>query len=121
MRPFVDDIFSSQGKWIQVFTGVEVVQDPYEKNVVTTYTNPLPLLAIISDFTSTQAQWKMPGVKVAKVKEIYVKSKYRTLIELSSKIEIDGEAYEGWRENGKMQIRQMAPDVIRLYIYTKAV
>lgn len=121
MRPFVDDIFRSQGEWIRIYTGIEEIQDPFEKNVTTTYINPLPIQALVSDFTSTQAMWKMPGVKVSKIKEIFIKSKYRRLIELSSRIEIDGEFYEGWKENGKMQIREMAQDVIRLYVYSKAV
>lgn len=121
VRPFVEDIFRSEGKWIKVFTGKETVDDPYEKNVTVVYTNPLPVLAIIVDFTSTQSQWKMPGIKVQKAKELFIHKKYRPLMELSQKIEIDGEAYEGWRESGKMQIRDMGGNTIRLYVYTKAV
>lgn len=120
-RVFVDDIFKKEGEWIKVFTGVETIQDPFEKNVTKVYTNPLPILALVSDFTSTQAMWKMPGIKTNKVKEIYVKAKYQPLIELSQQIEIEGDMYEGWRENGKMQIRRMAGDIIRLYVYIKAV
>jgi hypothetical protein len=128
-RPFVDDIFrrpgyrgeGGQGEWIEIFTGSEQVLDPYEKNVQVTYNNPLPIKAIVVDLTAAQANWKMPGVVVQKVKEIYVQKKYRSLIEASQKIQIKGEMYEGWRDNGKMQIREMAGNVLRLYVYIKVV
>jgi hypothetical protein len=128
-RPFIDDIFKSpgfrgeggQGKWIQVYTGAEVSQDPYEDNVTTTYNNPLPIKAIVVDLTTTQATWKMPGIQITKAKEIFIHKKYRSLILLSQKIEIEGDMYEGWKENGKMQIREMAGNVIRLYVFIKVV
>jgi hypothetical protein len=123
-RPYLDDIFNSPeagAVYIKVFTGKEVITDPYEKTTTVVYNNPCPVLALVSDLTAAQAQWKMPGIEVKKVKEIFVKSKYQPLIELSQKIEIEGDMYEGWRENGRLQIRQMAKDVIRLYVYIKVV
>jgi hypothetical protein len=114
----------NQGKWIRVYVAKETIQDPYEKNVVVVHMNPIPVRAIVEDLTTSQAQWKMPGLKVAKVKEITVDTKHRALFEKSSKIEFAGEAYEGWRESGKMQMRE-DPGVggggyLRMYIYTKA-
>lgn len=129
-RPFVDDIFNSprglngeggQGEWINIYTGQEVVLDKYEQNVTVNYNNPLPVKAIVIDLTAAQAVWKMPGIQVSKVKEVFVKTKYRSLIQQSQKIEIEGEMYEGWKVNGKMQIRQMAGNVLRLYVYIKVV
>ena len=131
MRQLVEDIFRSQAKWLRVYTGTEIVQDPFEKNVVVTYCNPLSIRAIVEDMTATQANWKMPGIKVAKVKEIFVEKKYRPLIEMSQKIEFEGEMYEGWKENGKLQIREQTGGgsatakryggYLKMYIYTKGV
>jgi hypothetical protein len=129
-RPFVNDIFKlknkvngdnsgAQGEWINIYTGQEVIQDKYEQNVVVNYNNPLPIIAIVNDLTAAQANWKMPGIEVAKIKEVMIMKKYRSLIELSQKIEIEGEMYEGWRVNGKMQIRSMAGNILRLYVYIK--
>lgn len=122
-RPFVEDIFKlppqGQGSWIEVYTGQETVEDPYEKNVVVTYNNPLPIIAIVTDLTSAQAQWKMPGIETAKVKEVFIHRKHRGLIEQSQKIGIEGDMYEGWRVNGKFQIRELAGNVLRLYVYIK--
>ena len=124
-RNFIDDIFNSPqasfSEWIQVYTAKEVIQDKYEQNTQFVYNNPLPIRALVVDFTAAQANWKMPGIQVSKVKEIFIHQKYRSLIEQSAKISIEGEDYEGWRVNGKMQIRQMAKDIIRIYVYIKVV
>lgn len=124
MRPLFTDIMKKQGKWIRIYVGKEEVQDPYEKNVIARNTNPLPVRAIVEDMTTAQAQWKMPGTKVAKVKDVTVEYRYKSLLENSTKIEFEGEFYEGWRDKGKMQWREQ-PGVggkgyIQLYIYTKA-
>lgn len=125
-RPFVNDIFASprgqngeggQGSWIEIYTGKEVITDPYEQTKKVIYNNPLPIKAIVTDLTAAQADWKMPGVLVKKVKEVMVYKKYRSLIEMSQKIGINGELYEGWAIAGKMQIREMAGNVLKLYVY----
>ncbi|HED06344.1 MAG TPA: hypothetical protein ENI61_06645 [Ignavibacteria bacterium] len=120
-----DIVYKSQGKWINIYGGIETVDDPFEKNVVVTNLNPIPIKAIVSDFTAAKAQWAMPGVNVSQMKEIYVPIKYRTLIESSQKIGIKNstgveEYFEGWRESGKMQIREEG-NQLRLYVYNKQV
>jgi hypothetical protein len=123
MRPLFIDVFKTQGTWIRIYVGKEESQDPYEQNTIVKNTNPIPVRAIIEDLTAAQAQWKMPGIKVSKVKDVTVDYRYKSLIENSSKIEFEGELYEGWREKGKMQMREQ-PGVggkgyLQLYIYTK--
>jgi hypothetical protein len=130
-RPFVNDIFQlkapgnqssgGQGEWINIYLGKETIQDPYEQNVTVVYNNPLPIIAIVTDLTASQAMWKMPGIEVSKIKEVFIKDKYQSLIELSQKIEIQGDMYEGWRVNGKLQSRRMAGNVVKLYVYIKVV
>lgn len=126
MRPLLDDVMKTQGTWLRIYVAKEMIQDPYEKDVSVTYMNPISIRAIIEDLTATQAAYKMPGIKVSKIKDILVDVKYRSLLEKSSKIEIKGEFYEGWREFGKLQIREQ-PGVgngtgyLRLYVYTKGV
>jgi len=125
MRKLLDDVMRTQGKWLRIYVAKEVIDDPYEKNVTLTNMNSIPVRAIVEDLTTTQAQWKMPGIKIAKIKDILVDYKHRALLERSSKIEYQGEMYEGWREQGKMQLREQ-PGVggngyLRLYIYSKVV
>jgi len=129
MRPLIEDIFRSQAQWIRVYTGVEEVIDPFEGTVTIHYNNPISIRAIIEDFTATQAQWKMPGIKIADAKELFIEDKYRPLIEMSQQIEYKGKMYEGWKENGKMQIRNQTGagsntvkrygGYIKLYIFSK--
>lgn len=124
MRPLFDDIMKAQGKWLRIYIGKSEVQDPYEKNTTVVNINPISVKAIIEDLTSAQAQWKMPGISVAKVKDITIDKKHRSLIEQSSKIEFEGEFYEGWKQYGKLQIREENGvnnrGYLRLYIYSKA-
>lgn len=105
---------------IRIYLAKETIIDPYEKNVEITLLNPIPIKAIVVDLTATQASYKMPGIKVSRVKEVITYKKYRSLIEQSHKIEIDSEDYEGWRENGRMQIRE-EHEIIRIYVYSKHV
>jgi len=123
MRKNLDELIEREGQFIYVYQGIETVDDPFEKNVVTTNLNPIPIKAIVVDFVASKAQWVMPGIKVSRIKEIYVARRYRTLLENSQKLEIrnsDGqtESYEGWRENGQMQIREEG-GYLRVYIYSK--
>lgn len=125
MRHLLDDVMKVQGEYIKLYLAKETVEDPFEKNVSLSTLNPISVRAIVEDLTSAQAVWKMPGVKVAKVKDICVEARHRKLLELSSKIEIQGEMYHGWREFGKMQLRDQ-PGVgtkgyVRVYAYIKAV
>ena len=114
------ELFREQAKSILVYPGIEIDLDPIEHNVEVSYLNPLPIQGIVNDLTFAQVQYKMPGIVTDKTKEIVVEKKYRTLLELSQKIQIAGETdyYEGWRVNGKMQIREEG-DYIRVYIYIK--
>lgn len=123
MRDRLNELIRREGKYIHVYQGIESVEDPFEKNVSTTNLNPLPVKALVVDYVASKAQWVMPGIKVSRIKEIYVPARYRSLLENSQKLEIrnpDGqtEFYEGWRENGKMQIREEG-GYIRVYIYSK--
>lgn len=106
------------GKYIKIHIASETIDDPLEKNKIKTLLSSLPIKAIVIDLTATQARWKLSGIDIANAKEIYIDKKYRTLLELSEKIEIDGEYFEGWKNYGKMQIREV-DNYLRVYIYNK--
>ena len=121
-KPF-DDIFKKQAKYIKIYVGKETIEDPYEKNVSVVHLNAIPIKAIVEDLTTTQAKWKMQGINTSEVKEITIETKYRTLIDASTKIAIGSKEYEGWKDNGRMQIREdhgvQGDGYLRLYIYSK--
>lgn len=114
----MDNLFREHSKCIKIYMAVETIVDPYEKNVETVMLNPLPIKAIVSDITFAKSQWAMPGITTSKTKEILIEKKHRNLLLKSHKIEVDNELYEGWRVNGKMQIREEG-NYLRVYIYFK--
>lgn len=116
----MDKLFKDMAKSIKIYLGKENIDDPYEKNVSLTTMNPIPIKAIISDLTFAKIQWAMPGIVADKAKEITIKIRHKSLLEMSQKIEIDGEFYEGWRQNSKMQTRKEG-NYLRCYIYLKKV
>ncbi|MEQ9716551.1 MAG: hypothetical protein ABGF52_13620 [Candidatus Asgardarchaeum sp.] len=117
----MDDLFFREhSKPIRISRGLETIDDPFEKNVTVVYLNPLPIRAIISDLTMAKVNYAMPGISTDKAKEIIIEKKRRHLIERSHRIEIAGEYYEGWRVNGKAQMREEG-NYLRIYIYIKKV
>jgi len=116
----MDNLFRSEAKKIRIWFSKETITDPFEKTVALTDQNSVTIYALVTDLVTSQSQWKMPGVITNKAKEIMVEKKYRHALELSSKIKYEKDFYEGWRDNGKMQIREEG-DYIRVYIYIKKV
>ena len=121
-----NDIFKDNpnATCIRVYLGKETIQDPYEKNVKVTLFQPTIIQAIVEDLIFSQISWKLPGIQTDKAKRVYIPKQYRTLIENSQKIEVreNGKlvAFEGWRVNGRMQIREEG-DLLQIYIYSKTV
>lgn len=119
-RNKLDDVFKKEGKWLKVYQGVETVDDPYEKNVSVTELNPLPIKVIITDVPASKMVWKVPGLIVAKAKEVYFKKHHRNLIENSQRFEFENDSYVGYRQNGKLQIEEQ-DDYLKLLIYNVGV
>ena len=112
------DFFQENKECIKIYTGKETIEDPFEKNVSVSLSNGIPIDALVGDdLISSQIQWKIPGINTANAKEIYIEKRNRSLLEQSQKIKIRGQYYEGWRVNGRMQIREEG-DLLRVYVYS---
>jgi len=123
MTDCIKNLFKKNSKWINIYQGIETVDDPFEKNTTVTYINPKSIRALISDLTFAKIKWSMPGVITSRAKIILIEKRYLTLLENSQMIEIKTdnhsvESYEGWRENSKLQYK-IEGDYIRAYIYSK--
>ena len=116
----MDRLFKSMAQKIKLYLGKEVETDPFEKNTDVSMLNSLPISAIVTDLTATKIQYAMIGITTDSAKEVVVEKKYLNLLKLSQMIEIEGEYYEGWRQNGKLQIRKEG-NFLRLYVYVKKV
>ena len=117
----MDKLFKEESKKIRIYMTTEVETDPYEHTVEHTNLNPLPIRALISDLIASQLNWKMPGIATESAKELIIEKKYRTLLEKSHLIEIDDDYYEGWKINGRMQIKVIGKDYLRVYVYLSKV
>ncbi len=114
----MDKLFKNHAQNIRVYTGKQTVVDYFEGNTTFTVMNPTPIKAIVTDLSMANVHWKMPGVIAKKAKEILTNKKHRALLELSYKIEIEGEDYYGWDYNGSMQLRTQG-DYVHCYVYIK--
>lgn len=114
----MEKLFKEMAQKIRIYLATSTVVDPYEKNTIESYLNPLPIKAIVTDLTASSAQWKMVGIVTDKAKEIICEKKYRSLVEQSYKIEVNGDYFNGWKINGRMQIREEG-NYCRIYIYIK--
>jgi len=117
----MDKLFKEESQKIKIYMTTEVETDPYEHTVEHTNLNPLPIRALIADLTPSQLNWKMPGIATESAKELIIEKKYRSLLEKSYWIEIDGDKYEGWKINGRMQMKQIGKDYLRVYVYLSKV
>jgi len=116
----VDKLFKEQAQNIRIYLATETIADPYEKNVMLTELNPIPIKAIVIDLTFAKIQWVMPGIIANKAKKITIEKKYESLLLKSQKIQIGTDYFEGRKVNGKMQYR-IEGDYLRAYIYSKQV
>jgi len=114
----VEDFFREYSQFIRAYRAITVIEDPLEKNVSVTYLPPIAVKALIKDLIASQISWKIPGISTDKAVEIIIQKRDRSIIENSYKIEINGEIYESWKSNGKMQIRTLG-DYCRIYCYLK--
>lgn len=110
--------FRQYSKPIRIYSAITTVLDPYEGNTSNQYLHPKILKAIVNDVEFTKIRWIMPGAVTSNVKQLIIQKKHKKLLELSVKIEIDSEFYEGYKINGRCQYKTEG-DYIRVYIYKK--
>ena len=114
----MEQFFKEISQKIQIYVGKEVETDPYEHSVMVVLYNPISISAIVTDLIASQIQWKMPGIRTSRAKEVIIEDKYENLFLMSQKITIDNVDYQGWRDNGKIQYRNEG-SFIRFYVYSR--
>ncbi len=55
MKDPVEDLIDQEGKWIEVYMGMETIDDAFEKNVITTTINPISIKVFVSDLVASKA------------------------------------------------------------------
>ena len=112
----MEELFKSEAQNILIYTSIEIVLDPYDKNVEHIRLNSLPIKAIIIDIAGSSMLYKTNGIIQEDSKELIIEKKHRKLIELSHKITVDSIDYQGYKINGIMSIRNIDQNYCRLYI-----
>lgn len=116
-----DELWDNIGelkKVIRIFIASETITDPYKKTVEYTTKSGIPIKGIVVDLIASQIQWKMPGIVTDDAKMIIIPKKHRGLIEASYKLKIENNEYEGWKVNGRLQIREEG-EFLRIYVYRR--
>lgn len=91
--------------------------DPYEKNYTYTNLNPRVIRGYCRDLTGEQSFYKAYGIQVSGIKEILCEDKYETMLKNCNKIEIDGEAYQVFKDSGgRISITKRPHRLIRVTI-----
>ena len=116
----MESLFREMSKKIKIYLAIESETDPTEHTTELTLLPPIPISAVINDLGFGKVIWQMTGIITSKAKELYIELKNKSLIEQSYKIEIDGEYYEGFKVNSKLQTKQEG-SYLRVYVYIKQV
>lgn len=111
------ELFAESSEKILIYTSIESILDPYDKNISHIVLNSLPIDSIVTDIAGESMSWKTGGIITIDSKELICQKKHKNLLKLSYKIEVDGEEFVGYKKNGQMQIRNLDNDYIRLYIH----
>ena len=116
----MEELFNQFAQRIKVYLSIVSVNDPFEKNESLSELPSLPIDAIVSDLGFGKVKWQMDGISTDDAKELIIEKKNKNLLEQSYKIEIEGIYYDGYKINGKMQIKTEG-EYCRIYIYRKEV
>lgn len=100
------DIFGllrSDGKLtkILVYHAKETEDDPFEHTKILTFTNPIPIDALVRDITPESLVWKYFGQIPMGSKEIICEKKYIDTLKTADKIKIGTEYYNVRKDDSK--------------------
>lgn len=86
---------------VLIYPGVEIINDPYEKTVDTTYMPALPIDAIVNQVSAEAIHWKYFGNVPMKSIQVLAPVETESLFKTARKIEYNGEQYQAMRDDSK--------------------
>lgn len=106
---------------IQLFfssKSVGTFYDKYEKNYTFANQNPITIKGYVTEISAEALTWKQYGLSEIGAKEIICNKKYASWFKLASKIEIDGDTYQTYKENlgGKFLISELPLNIIKVIV-----
>jgi hypothetical protein len=93
--------------------------DSYEKNYTHVNQNPLTIKGYVTEISPEALVWKQYGLSEMGMKEIICDKKYASWFRLATKISIDGDFYQTYKENqsGKFLITELPLNIIKVVVY----
>jgi hypothetical protein len=117
-------LFRDHSQPIQLFPSISTDNDPYEHNKTAQELNPIPIKAVVTDLAFEKVTWVMPGIVTDNAKQIIIEARNLSILLASQRIRINGEDFEGWKVNGRLQYKlegEHPYSFIRAYVYRKLV
>jgi hypothetical protein len=92
--------------------------DPYEKNWTYSNLNPLTIQGYVRDVKAEALVWKQYGLSEIGAKEIICEDKYIEYFRKCTKIEIDSDIYQVYKENvgNRMLIEKRPMKLLRVVV-----
>ena len=100
------DIFKlleNEGKLttIWLYPAIETVADPYEKNTIKNFLNPIPIKGLIMDISYESLRWKYYGNIPTGSKQLICESKWINHFKIADKIKIEDDYYKTMKDDAK--------------------
>ncbi len=92
-NPTFKNMLRERGETILVFPGIEREIDDMEKQKFVKLLNPIPIKAIVKDFSPTSLVWNNVGLSNIGAKSLTLEKKYEKLMKAAKKITIQDEDY----------------------------
>lgn len=97
------NILKNEGKLttILVYPTVEVKADPYEKNTVKSFLNPVSVKALVNSLSFESLKWKYFGQMPMGSKQVICEKRWYNLFKIADKIKIGEEYYKTYKDDSK--------------------
>jgi len=101
-------ILEDEGKLtkVLVYPAVEVVQDPYEKNVTNSYLNYTTIKGLVREISPESLRWKYTGLIPIKSKELICQKKWKNTLLIADKIKIGDDYYKTYKQDKSFAISE---------------
>jgi hypothetical protein len=94
-------IFENENKLTKIlcYPAYEVIDDPYEKDKVINFLNPLTIKAVVMPLSFESLRWKYYGQLPLGSKQVLLRKKDRNIVLTAFKIQIGEEFYKCYKDD----------------------
>ncbi len=114
-------ILQDEGKLTKIllYPAVETVEDPYSKETVKSYLNPITVKGYVIQLSFESLKWKYPGTVPSGSVQCIADRKYETLFQTADKIKIGDNYYKTLKDDAKGYLIMRRQDYIVIIVGLK--